>query len=424
MYKFYWSNLQKSQTSPNGNGVQSTSTSNATMAADSQLVWTRQNATNTATPMSGNNPEPLPARGGRPTTVRVTSPMGERHAMAAAVASPPTSHMSQKSEKSSSQHHTPTGSHRVLLKLRRGAQAARPKSVHGVEQLMTSPENRFDRLNVSSDDSPSILETLASLRTGELPSKSGKKQGMSTSKSMHHFYSRTWTEKTLQRYQHNYENVYNNDNNNDDNPVYENVYFRQGDPNCDNLVIGQMMQSPRTAARMRQIQLQQQQQSSPDFYRPFEPPPEPNRSVPPVPPDRKCRNSPKGCSSSKPLYRSKSCERPKMKDAMRDTFRISSDKIQNNFSRLSSNLSDKISSNVMNRFSGGAGSVSSSSRMSTGSTDVSSTTSTSNVENQNSLLQAVAMKAIPCVDIQVRSTSSVCLIKAFLQSLSGHICHC
>ena len=406
MYKFYWSNLQKTQTAPNSNGVQSTTNATTTTtAADSQLVWTRQNATNTAMPMSGNNPEPLPARGGRPTTVRVTSPSGERHSMSSAAATAaPASQMSQRSEKSSSQHHTPTGSHRVLLKLRRGAQAARPKSVHGVEQLMTSPENRFDRLNVSSDDSPSILETLASLRTGEVPSKSGKKQGMSTSKSMHHFYSRTWTEKTLQRYQHNYENVYNNDNNNDDNPVYENVYFRQGDPSCDNLVIGQMMQSPRTAARMRVIQ-QQQQQSSPDFYRPFEPPPEPNRSVPPVPPDRKSRNNPKGSSSSKPLYRSKSCERPKMKDAMRDTFRISSDKIQNNFSRLSSNLTDKISSNVMHRFSGGAGSVSSSSRMSTGSTDVSSTTSASNVENQNSLLQAVAMKAIPCVDIQVRPKS-------------------
>jgi hypothetical protein len=46
------------------------------------------------------------------------------------------------------------------------------------------------------------------------------------------------TEKTLQRYQHNYENVYNNDNNNDndDNPVYENVYFRHGDADYDNMV--------------------------------------------------------------------------------------------------------------------------------------------------------------------------------------------
>ena len=89
--------------------------------------------------------------------------------------------------------------------------------------------------------------------------------------------------------------------------------------------------------------------------------------------------------------------------------RISSDKIQNNFCRLSTNLTDKLSSHVINRFSssgggGGAGSVSSSSRMSTGSTDVSSTTS--NVEMQNSILQTVAMKAIPCVDIQVRQDRS------------------
>lgn len=323
MYKFYWSNLQKTPQSPTScNAGQSTSTSSS-----SNEVWTRQNATNTASMpvlgVTGNNPEPLPARSGRPTTVRVTSPFNERERHSITSLTSPmmstTPQPSHKIEKPAAHHHTPTGSHRVLLKLRRGAQAARPKSVHGVEQVMTS-EHRPDRLNLSSDDSPSILETLANLRTGEGPTKSGKKQGLPTSKSLHHFYSRTWTEKTLQRYQHNYENVYNNDNNNDDNPVYENVYFRHGGDNpCDNLVIGQMMQSPRTASRMRHIQ--QQQQSSPDFYRPFNPPPEPSRSVPPVPPDRKCRSNPKNSSSTKPLYRSKSCERPKMKEAMRDTFR-------------------------------------------------------------------------------------------------------
>ena len=269
---------------------------------------------------------------------------------------------------------------------------------------MVSSDTKCDRFNVSSDDSPSILETLANLRTGDVQPKAAKRPGMPNSKSMHHFYSRTWTEKTLQRYQHNYENVYTNDNNND-NPVYENVYFKHGESvdNSGALVINQMAQSPRSAARLRHVQQQQQAPSSPpDFYQKFEPPPEPNRSAPPVPPERKGRTAPKG-SSTKPLYRSKSCERPKMKDAMRDTFRISSDKLQNNFSRISSNLTDKLSTNVMHRFSnGGCGagsSISSSSRMSTGSTDVSSTTS--HVESPNSLLQTVALRAIPCVDIQV-----------------------
>ena len=397
MYKFYWSNLQKSQSSSGFNAAQSSSNhpqfSNST---ETNQVWTRQNAM--PDHRFANNPEPLPARSGRSTTVRVTSPnlSGDREPVLRHSQS-----STQKCEKNSGQHHTPTGSHRVLLKLRRGAQAARPKSVHGAEQVMTSTDNKF---NLSSDDSPSILETLANLRTGDAPSKSGKRPGMSSSKSMHHFYSRTWTEKTLQRYQHNYENVYSNNDNNNDNPVYENVYFRHGDNGqaVDNIVIGQMMQSPRSAARMRHVQ-QQQQQSATDFQRHFETPPEPSRTVPPIPPDRKGRSHPKS-SHPKPLYRSKSCERPKMKDAMRDTFRISSDKLQNNISRLSSNFTDKLSTNVMHRFSGGgcggAGSISSSSRMSTGSTDVSSTNS--HVETQNSLLQTVALKAIPCVDVQVR----------------------
>jgi hypothetical protein len=235
MYKFYWSNLQKSQSQTGSHAGQSTQPETE--------VWMRQNAMQQGATCAGN-PEPLPARSGRPTTVRVTSPSGDRDALAphgpASLSAPASQAALQKGERNGGQHHTPTGSHRVLLKLRRGAQAARPKSVHGAEQVMASGDHKTDRLNLSSDDSPSILETLASLRTGEVASKSGKKHGgMPTSKSMHHFYSRTWTEKTLQRYQHNYENVYSNGgDNNNDNPVYENVYFRNGD-HGDHLVIGQ-----------------------------------------------------------------------------------------------------------------------------------------------------------------------------------------
>ena len=142
MYKFYWSNLQKSQSGNgahhSGNQQQQQPFSNYHQSRDE--VWTRQtSSTSTAMPVSsesrfGNNPEPLPARSGRPgTTVRVTSPSGQDRESRHATCS------SQKSEnKSGQQHHTPTGSHRVLLKLRRGAQAARPKSVHGAEQVTLS----------------------------------------------------------------------------------------------------------------------------------------------------------------------------------------------------------------------------------------------------------------------------------------------
>jgi len=230
---------------------------------------------------------------------------------------------------------------------------------------------------------------------------------------MHHFYSRTWTEKTLQRYQHNYENVYSEQSdNNNDNPVYENVYFRNGQ--LDNIVIGQMAHSPRTAAKLRHLK----HQNSETSVRNFEMPPEPDRTAPPIPPERKARANPKNTTTGchhKPLYRSKSCERPKMKDTVRDTFKINSDKFQMNISRISSNITDRLSSNVMQRFTsgthgsgtagGGGGSISSSSRMSTGSTDISS--NTSHFESPNSILQTVALKAIPCVDIQVREIFSI-----------------
>ena len=177
------------------------------------------------------------------------------------------------------------------------------------------------------------------------------KSKLPSSKSMHQFYNRTWNERSLTKYanQHNYENVYSNSF--DD-------YYGDGN-NCEGCVINQLTCSPRSGRR---------------------PPPQPDYSVPPVPPERKGRGRKR--AGEKPLFRSKSCERPKM----RDTFRMGSEKFAANFNRISSNITDKILHYGQEN-----------------SNEI-STREISTVSN-NSILQSVALRAIPCVDIQVRQGS-------------------
>ena len=134
--------------------------------------------------------------------------------------------------------------------------------------------------------------------------------------------------------------------------------------------------------------------------------PQPEYHVPPVPPERKGRGRKRGQlpmqnnknNHEQPpqpphLFRSKSCERPKM----RDTFRM--DKFAANFNRISSNITDKLLANHTNS--------SSSNQQNINSKEHSLATNNScreidHVSPNNSILQSVAFRAIPCVDIQVR----------------------
>ena len=96
----------------------------------------------------------------------------------------------------------PSGSHRVLLKLKKMSASAsgqnRPKSMH---ESFTSSAN-------SCQDGPQST-------TSESENGNVKKSKLPSSRSMVQFYNRTWNERSLSKYQHNYENVYSN---------YENVY--------------------------------------------------------------------------------------------------------------------------------------------------------------------------------------------------------
>ena len=212
--------------------------------------------------------------------------------------------------KSAKGSHTPSGSHRVLLKLRRmsggGGSSSRPKSVSDASEIPGG--------------------------VAEIPGNSSQNPGnggvagsrMRNSRSMHQMfhYNKTWNERSLSKClreegQHNYENIYSGDKDtaneeSDFNPLYENVGYPQysqypfvslGNPIHDeggSLVIGQLTKSPRSTARSRR-----------------------------KPQVQNTSNGNSG-NSNNGLFRSKSCERPKMRDAVRET----QQHLVSNFNRL------------------------------------------------------------------------------------------
>ena len=207
--------------------------------------------------------------------------------------------------------HAPSGSHRVLLKLRRmsggSSSNSRPKSVSDASEIPGSAT--------------------------EIPVENPGSSRMRGSRSMHQMfhYNKTWNERSLSKClreteggQHNYENIYSGDKdsaNNDANPLYENVAYHQyqypfvslgNNPQGENsLVIGQLTKSPRSTARSR-------------------------------------RNN--NNSNSNGIFRSKSCERPKMRDAVRET----QQHLVSNFNRLLQNRFGVGGGNSNNNNSGSA----------------------------------------------------------------------
>ena len=103
---------------------------------------------------------------------------------------------------------------------------------------------------------------------------------------------------------------------------------------------------------------------------------------------------------------------------MRDTFRM--EKFAANFNRISSNITDKLIAKPQqlrnNSTSGSAGPQSYNQAMSpTGENNSGSSSSGEIVlpQNGNSLLQTVALRAIPCVDIQVGKKTTFALLLYF-----------
>ena len=151
--------------------------------------------------------------------------------------------------------HAPSGSHRVLLKLRRmsggSSSSSRPKSVSDASEIPGSAV--------------------------EVPMENPGSR-MRGSRSMHQMfhYNKTWNERSLSKClreteqggQHNYENIYSGDKdsgaNNENNPLYENVAYHQYQypfvslgnhaQGENSLVIGQLTKSPRSTARSRRNQ--------------------------------------------------------------------------------------------------------------------------------------------------------------------------
>ena len=255
MYKFYWSNLQKNQTGANGTG--STPTKDESKSSSSEV------------------PE-------RPISeTSATSSSNESNA-------------------------PPTGSQKVLLKLRKmsssSSGSSRPKSV---------PADLKDPSDlVNSSDSTSTDHRKYSDFFQKFNNHQSSSSKLPNSQSHNTFLYKTWNENTLNKEHHNYENVYCSNRES----IYENA------AEDDHLVISEMRHSPRTRSR-RQFLFDMT--SLTDGYD--------DEDEPPIPPIRKGRK--KNVGENKSLYRSKSCERPKKKD----TFRI-----QNNLNRLSSNITDRF----------------------------------------------------------------------------------
>ena len=241
--------------------------------------------------------------------------------------------------KSAKGSHTPSGSHRVLLKLRRmsggggSGSNARPKSVSDASEIPGS-----------AAEIPG--------NPAEIPGSAVVGSRMRNSRSMHQMfhYNKTWNERSLSKCmreegQHNYENIYSAEKDagegSDFNPVYENVGYHHyqypfvslGNPVSDearSLVIGQLTKSPRSTARSRRK------------------PQAANNAA------AATTATSSNSSSSNGLFRSKSCERPKMRDAVRET----QQHIKSNLNRLLHNRfgvgGHGNSNNNMNNNGGGA----------------------------------------------------------------------
>ncbi len=256
--------------------------------------------------------------------------------------------------------HTPSGSHRVLLKLRRmsGGSGAnsRPKSVPDASELL---ENNSDNPTSTRPPPPGgafaaeiRLPMTTEISGGGGGSSGGDGRRMRSSKSMHQmfYYNKTWNERSLSKcmreQEHNYENIYSCDKDNNDGdddaaflfgsgaPVYENVRFQQHQSShhhpfvsmiasptsmeSESLVIGQLTRSPRSSARSKR---------KPLMMGPGGEAANVNNNMDPF---------------AKNLYRSKSCERPKMRDAVqKETMRLQ-ENLKQNFSRISTNLQNKF----------------------------------------------------------------------------------
>lgn len=446
MYKFYWNNLQGGGGNKSDNNVSSASlessatasSTNSQSAAGQQSGKSCGGKTNysctgvkgATAPRGGNNccgemiPE-VPMRNNG-VTVRVKAdPAADSGGKAS----------------------NPSGSHRVLLKLRRmsggsSANSTRPKSVPDASELLGNGDPGANFANLSD----LRLAAEAAERSGASGTSSVRAKGskMKNSKSMQGFYyNKTWNEKSLSKFikdsggQHNYENIYSSDKDSCDEslPIYENINEYRGGihpfaslqldnpgPGGDSifnqpegLVINQLTGSPRATTRSRKRQFLMGMTQNGENHA--------DVAAPPC--DGGGGSSRSGeRSSSKSLYRSKSCERPKMKDAVRDTFKISSDKLANNLNRLSSNISDKMNKlSVVNHNNNNSHSnrsfqdpgISSSSSavspgqqpyfsMMTSSATFSGGTDLLGLSQQphGSLLQSVAFKAVPCVEPQVR----------------------
>jgi len=349
------------------------------------------------------------------------------------------------------------GSHRVLLKLRRlsGPNTSRPKSVPDLADLLPTQNqqarenlaNDIKRLNRSVDEYDS-LEALQSAKYGEALQRPGQPPArVRQSKSMHFVENKnkTWNLNTLRHYEdvprvpshsrpsvltagylkHNYENVYGDT----DTTAGDGGYYPTSSTPQPVRMSQLSTASPRSLRSRRKDFLSAMTESSGGGGKEEEEEGEEGETDEPQGSRRsRSRLSSKYQANKSFLYRSKSCDRPRVKETMRETFRISSDKLQSNLSRFSHNISDKLtslqaSSRMSTTSTGSTGRQSSSSdegkpaspaswqindpptwpeQNASNSSRCNSSWEQQPPSHQQSILQSVAYKAIPCVELQTQ----------------------
>lgn len=207
----------------------------------------------------------------------------------------------------------PTGSHRVLLKLRRmskGGQQERPKSVNLDTVSLKGPEDEGQR--------PGHFE----------------------------FYHRTWNERSLSKYasSHNYENVYSGGGGPETSVDGRQNYYEGSSGHRLNLESSCYHHQASAAPDYENFPIRihdlSASPSAKGGRRSILPQDHNTTTAPPIPPARKGRRKATNHPSEPrpPLYRSKSCERP-------------TNKMKSNLTKFSTRILNQTQNSIFNKFS-------------------------------------------------------------------------
>ena len=299
MYKFYWNNLPRTSGGGVGLGGQPPTAEGANCSSSDKVEAEEGGANSFSSSSSLANGRALPPK--LPTKCGVTVKVRDEES---SEASAPTSSTTSKAE-------TIGGSHRVLLRLRRisSGGGGRPKSEVSEDMEQQQQQQRRRRRGQQQHSPPPPSSTMKTSRSTHFPQ-----------------YNKTWNERSLTKFCdyyseesfHDYENVYSGGLGDEDDD-YDYDYDRSSSTTKE--VCPDQLSCKSSASKMsgRKRFLMSMVRQGRMMVRKEE------------------TASASACPNNS-LYRSKSCERPKMREAIRG--------MQQNLNRLSSNLAERVTTTM------------------------------------------------------------------------------